>query len=99
MHVNAGDTVWVLVSGALVVLMTPALAFFYAGQVRSRNVVSTLLTCFTTLGLVTVAWVLLGHTLAFGPDIGKAIGHGGWIGGLDYLGFRGVDGSSGASAL
>jgi len=97
--VSAGDAVWVLVSAALVVLMTPALGFFYAGQVRANNASSTILHCVGCLGIVTVVWVVIGHTFAFGPDIGRAIGHGGWIGGLDFLGLRRVNGYSGAAAL
>ena len=88
--VNAGDTAWVLVSAALVMFMTPGLAFFYGGLVRSKNVLSTLMHCFMALGIVTVLWVVIGHTLAFGPDVGKVIGKGGWIGALDFLGFRNV---------
>lgn len=77
--VNAGDTAWVLVSAALVMFMTPGLAFFYGGLVRSKNVLSTLMHCFMALGIVTVLWVVIGHTLAFGPDVGKVIGKGGRI--------------------
>ncbi len=90
MHISAGDTAWLLASAALVMFMTPGLAFFYGGLVRTTNVLSTIMYCFMALGIVTVLWVLIGHTLAFGPDIGKAIGNGGWIGGLDFLGFRNV---------
>jgi Amt family ammonium transporter len=90
MRVDAGDTAWVLMCAALVMFMTPGIALFYAGVVRTKNVVSALMCCFTSIGIVTVAWVLVGHTLAFGPDIGEAIGRGGWIGGLDFLGFRSV---------
>jgi ammonium transporter, Amt family len=89
--INAGDTAWILVSAALVMFMTPGLAFFYAGLVRSKNVLSTIMHCFMALGIVTILWVVIGHTLAFGPDIGgPIIGKGGLIGGLDFLGFRDV---------
>src|SRR5688572_9451168 len=82
--VNGGDTAWVLVSAALVMLMTPALGFFYAGLVRRKNVLSTLMHSFFILALISVQWVLWGYSLAFGPDIG------GIIGGLDWVGLNGV---------
>lgn len=90
-QIVAGDTAWLLIAAALVMFMTPGLAFFYGGLVRTKNVLSTLMYCFVALAVVTVVWVVIGHTLAFGPDTGKAIGHGGWIGGLDFLGFRNVN--------
>src|SRR5690348_13403420 len=82
--INAGDTAWVLISTALVMLMTPALGFFYGGLVRRKNVLSTIMHSFFILALISVQWVLWGYTLAFGPD------HGGLIGGLDWLGLDGV---------
>ena len=88
--IDAGNTAWILASAALVMFMTPGLAFFYGGLVRSKNVLSTIMHCFMALGIVTVLWTLIGHTLAFGPDIGKVIGEGGWIGGLDFIGFKDV---------
>ncbi len=88
--IDTGDTAWILVSAALVMFMTPGLAFFYAGRVRSKNVLSTIMHCFMALGIVTILWVVIGHTLAFGPDIGSVIAKGGWLGGLDFLGFREV---------
>jgi len=84
MDINAGDTAWVLMSAALVMLMTPALGFFYAGLVGKRNALSTLTHSFFILCLVSVQFVLVGYTLAFGPD------HGGLIGGLDWAALRGV---------
>jgi Amt family ammonium transporter len=81
---NAGDTVFVLISAALVMLMTPGLALFYGGMVRSKNVLGTLMQSFIILGIVTVEWVLWGYTMSFGPD------HGGIIGGLSMLGLKGV---------
>ena len=78
MEINAGDTAWVLMSAALVMLMTPALGFFYAGLVGKRNALSTLTHSFFILCLVSVQFILVGYTLAFGPD------HGGLIGGLDW---------------
>ncbi|CAG0947414.1 Ammonium transporter [Anaerolineae bacterium] len=82
--VNAGDTAWVLVCTALVLMMTPALAFFYGGMVRKKNVLSTLNLSFIIMGLISVQWVLVGYTLAFGPSLG------GIIGALSYLGLNGV---------
>jgi len=88
--VDSGDTAWILASAALVMFMTPGLAFFYAGLVRQKNVLGTIMHSFMALGIVSVLWVAIGHTLAFGPDIGKVIGEGGWIGGLDFIGFKDV---------
>ncbi len=81
---NAGDTAWILVASSLVLMMTPALAFFYGGMVRRKNVLSTLSLSFIVMALVSVQWILIGYTLAFGKDIG------GLIGDLTYLGMRGV---------
>src|ERR671915_1656777 len=81
---NTGDTAFVLVASALVMFMTPGLALFYGGMVRAKNVLGTLMQSVFALGLVSVLWVLIGYTLAFGPD------KGGLIGGLDFLGFSGV---------
>jgi len=82
--INAGDTAWVMISTALVMLMTPGLAFFYSGMVRKRNFLSTMMQSFFMLCLISIQWVLVGYTLAFGPDIG------GLIGGFDFLGLVGV---------
>ena len=82
--VNSGDTAWILVSCALVLMMTPALALFYGGMVRRKNVLSTLTLSFAFMALIGVQWVLYGYSLAFGKDIG------GLIGGLNFLGFNGV---------
>jgi Amt family ammonium transporter len=82
--INAGDTAWILVCCSLVLLMTPALALFYGGMVRRKNVLSTLTMSYVFMALIGVQWVLYGYSLAFGPSIG------GLIGGLDFLGFRGV---------
>jgi ammonium transporter, Amt family len=84
MEINTGDTAWVLMSSALVILMTPALGFFYGGLVRRKNVLATIMHSFFILALISVQWVLWGYTLAFGPDMG------GIIGGLDFIGFRDV---------
>ncbi len=82
--IDTGDTAWVLGSAALVMFMTPGLALFYGGLVRAKNVLGTIMQSFFALALVTVLWVLVGYTLAFGPDVG------GVIGGLDFWGLRGV---------
>jgi Amt family ammonium transporter len=84
MNVSAGDTAWLLLSAALVMLMTPALGFFYGGLVRRKNVLATIMHSFFILCLISVQWVLWGYTLAFGPD------KGGLIGGLDWLTLKGV---------
>ena len=84
--INSGDTAWVLTSAALVMLMTPGLALFYGGLVRRKNVLSTIMHSVFTLALVSVTWVLFGFTLAFGKDVNGW----GFIGGLDYIGLRGV---------
>lgn len=83
-HINAGDTAWLLASAALVLFMTPGLAMFYGGLVRSKNVLSVMIGSFFCMGLVSVLWALLGYTLAFGHDVG------GVVGGLDFVGLRGV---------
>ncbi|TCL35191.1 Amt family ammonium transporter [Anaerospora hongkongensis] len=82
--IDTGDTAFVLVSAALVMLMTPGLALFYGGMVRTKNALSTIMQSFFLLGLITVQWVLFGYTIAFGPDINHLIG------GLDFLGLSGV---------
>jgi Amt family ammonium transporter len=84
--ISAGDTAWLLASAALVMLMTPAVGFFYGGLVRRKNVLSTIMHSFFILALISVQWVLWGYSLAFGPDAGGR----GLIGGLDWLGLRGV---------
>lgn len=81
---DTGDTTFILICAALVMFMTPGLALFYGGMVRSKNILGTLMQSFFALGLVSILWVVIGYTLAFGPD------KGGLIGGLDYLGFRDV---------
>jgi Amt family ammonium transporter len=81
---DSGDTAWMLVASALVLLMTPGLALFYGGMVRRKNVLATFMYSFFALALVTVQWVLFGYSLAFGKT------HGGLIGGWDYLFLEGV---------
>jgi Amt family ammonium transporter len=84
MPVSSGDTAWLLLSSALVMLMTPGLALFYGGMVRRKNILSTIMMSFVALGLVGVLWVLYGYSLSFGTD------NGGFIGGLNFLGLMGV---------
>ncbi|MBI5675915.1 MAG: ammonium transporter [Nitrospirae bacterium] len=78
--IDTGDTTWVLISTALVMLMTPGLALFYGGMVRRKNVLGTIMQSFIALGVVTIIWVLYGYSLAFGPDVGHVIGNFDWIG-------------------
>ncbi|MDD5423779.1 MAG: ammonium transporter [Candidatus Omnitrophica bacterium] len=78
--VDTGDTAWLLTSSALVLMMTPALAFFYGGLVRRKNVLSILMQCFMLMCLITIQWVLFGYSLAFGPDVRGAIGSLAWFG-------------------
>lgn len=82
--INSGDTAFVLVSAALVLFMTPGLALFYGGMVRGKNVLSSLMHSFMAIGIVSILWVLVGYTLAFGPDKAHLIG------GLDFIGLRGI---------
>jgi Amt family ammonium transporter len=82
--VNTGDTAWILMSTALVMLMTPGLAFFYGGLVRTKNVLSTIMHSWFILALVSVTWVVFGYSLAFGPS------QNGLIGGLDNIFLRGI---------
>ena len=84
MPINSGDTAWLLGSAALVMLMTPGLAFFYGGMVRRKNILSTLMMNFIMLGVGGIIWVLWGYSLAFAPDVG------GFIGNLNFIGLRGV---------
>src|SRR4030043_42804 len=84
MSVNSGDTAWLLISTALVMLMTPALAFFYGGMVRRKNILSTIMMSFGILALVSILWVVYGYSISFGPD------RGGIIGALDWIGLTGV---------
>jgi Amt family ammonium transporter len=81
--INAGSTAWVLVSAALVMLMTPGLALFYGGLVRAKSVLNMMMMNLMCLGIVTVLWVVFGYSLVFGNDIG-----GGLLGGLDHVGLR-----------
>jgi Amt family ammonium transporter len=76
--IDTGDTAWMLVSTALVMLMTPGLAFFYGGLVRRKNVLSIMVQCFMLVAIVSIQWVLFGYSLAFGPDHGGVIGDFSW---------------------
>jgi len=86
--IDTGDTAWLLVSSALVLLMTPALALFYAGMVRRKNVLSTIMHSLAAIPILSVKWALFGYSLAFGAT------HGGFIGGLDFIGLRGLAGQT-----
>ncbi len=78
--IDSGDTAWVLVSTALVMLMIPAVGLFYGGMVRKKNALSTIMFSFAILALISVQWVLFGYSLAFGPDVGGVIGNLNWVG-------------------
>ncbi|MBI2327724.1 ammonium transporter [Candidatus Curtissbacteria bacterium] len=82
--ISSGDTAWVLAAAALVMIMTPAVGFFYGGMVRAKNVVSVIKQSLVILALVGIQWVILGYSLVFGRDIN------GLIGGLDFFGLRNV---------
>lgn len=82
--VNSGDTVWILISTALVMLMTPALGLFYGGMVGRKNVLSTIMLSFVTLSLISLQWIIYGYSLCFGKDVS------GIIGGLNFLGLNNV---------
>ena len=81
--ISSADSIWVLVSSALVLFMTPGLALFYGGMVRSKNALSSLMHSFVAMGVVTLQWVLVGYSLAFSPG-------GPWIGGFSWIGLQGV---------
>ncbi len=81
--INAGDTAWVLISSALVLLMTPGLAFFYGGMVRKKNILSVLMQCFIIMAVMSLQWVLFGYSLSFAPGTG-------FWGGFAWAGLRGV---------
>jgi len=84
MHVNAGDTAWMLAATAMVFFMMPGLAFFYGGLVDERNVLSTMAQSFVAIGIISVLWIVIGYSLVFGPD------HAGIIGGFQFFMLRGV---------
>lgn len=82
---DTGDTAWMLVASAFVLLMTPGLGFFYGGMVSKKNIISTIMQSFVALGVISVLWVVVGFSLAFGDSIGGIIGNP-----LTYFGFKGV---------
>ncbi len=84
--IDTGDTAFIIICTALVMIMTPGLALFYGGMVRKKNVLSIIMQCFTAMALVSAQWVIIGYTLGFGPDIHH------FIGGLQWLGMRGITG-------
>src|SRR5690349_3296415 len=86
--IDSGDTAWLLISIALVCLMTPGLALFYGGMVRKKNVLSTFVHSLFSLALISVQWVTFGYSLAFGTS------HKGLIGGFDFVMLRGVVGTN-----
>ncbi|PRY35903.1 ammonium transporter [Spirosoma oryzae] len=83
--INSGDTAWMLVATALVLLMTPGLAYFYGGMVNNKNVISTMLQSFIAMGVISVLWVVVGYSLAFGTSIGGFVGNP-----MDHFMFKGV---------
>jgi Amt family ammonium transporter len=84
MEINPADTAWILISAALVILMTPALAFFYGGMVRQKNILSTLMMSFAVLAVISILWVLYGYSISFGST------NNGMVGSLEWLGLAGV---------
>ena len=80
-QINGADTAWVLVAAALVLLMTPGLALFYGGMVRAKNALNMIMMSFSAMGVVTIVWILVGYSVAFGPDLG-----GGLLGGMRDIG-------------
>ena len=83
-RIDSGDTAWMLISTALVMLMTPGLALFYGGMVRGKNVLGTIMQSFIAIAVISVQWILVGYSLSFGPDVN------GIIGSLDWIGLNGV---------
>jgi ammonium transporter, Amt family len=90
---NAGDTAWMLASSALVLLMTPGLAFFYGGMVRARSVLNMIMMSVVSMGVVTVLWVLYGYSMAFGNDVGNVAGNP-----LQFWGLKGLIGGNSVAA-
>ena len=82
--IDSGDTAFLLLSAALVMLMTPGLALFYGGMVRKKNVLGTIMQSFVSIAIISIQWILYGYSLAFGPDVHGIIGN------LDWIGLRGV---------
>src|SRR5689334_16714855 len=82
MHIDTGDTAWVLVATSMVLFMTPGLAIFYGGMVRAKHVLTMLAQNVAVIAVVSIVWVIAGYSLAFGDDVG-----GGLLGNLHFLGF------------
>jgi ammonium transporter, Amt family len=91
---DSGDTAWMLASAALVLLMTPGLAFFYGGMVRAKGVLNMLMMSISAMGVVTVLWVLYGYSMAFGNDVGNFIGDP-----TQYFGLKGLIGGNAVAAV
>ncbi|MGI9131630.1 MAG: ammonium transporter, partial [Candidatus Nanopelagicaceae bacterium] len=81
--INTGDTAWVLMSGALVLFMTPGLAIFYGGMVRAKSTLNMMMMSFAAIGVTTIIWVIYGYSLIFGKDSGSGI-----IGNFDHIGLN-----------
>src|SRR5215211_7834110 len=90
MELDSGNIAWMLTASALVLFMTPGLGFFYGGLTRNKNVLGTIMQSFITTGIVAVLWVLVGYSLAFGPDQGLGL-----IGNFKWAGLDGVTGAIG----
>lgn len=82
---DTGDTAWILVSTALVMLMTPGLALFYGGMVRAKSVINMMMMCFGALGVVSILWIIFGYSVAYGESIGGLLGNPG-----DFFGLSGL---------
>ena len=93
-ELDTGNTAWMLAASALVLFMTPGLAFFYGGLTRNKNVAGTIMHSFITIGIVGVLWAVIGYSLAFGPDQGFGL-----IGNLDHFGLKGVGVDSGSNGV
>ena len=91
---NTGDTAWMLASSALVLLMTPGLAFFYGGMVRAKSVLNMIMMSISAMGVVTVLWVLYGYSMAFGNDVGNLFGNP-----AEFFGLKGLIGGNAAVAV
>src|SRR5688572_10688495 len=85
--INPGDVAWMLTATGLVLLMTPGLSFFYGGMVRHKNVISTMLQSFVAMGVISILWIVVGFSLAFGDSLGGIIGNP-----FTYFMFSGVGG-------
>src|SRR5450756_2490565 len=81
--ISPADTAWMLIATAMVLMMTPAVGFFYGGMVRAKNTLNTMMMSFVALGFVGIAWTVIGYSLAFSPGSG-------WVGGLRYAFFNNV---------